>query len=457
MDGMFDLRNDLISKARVGEITPGQAEAAAKAAGIPPLRSKPDPYEFDPMKNSRWPLVQAVAWIAWRDLNLVMEHNPEYRRQCTEWFPREWNQPAGTKFVRRDGWFLEAWHPSSAVRLQIDDNIMQATGELPRTARLTPDGAAKELWQFLAQGRLIAEGFNREGLLVEIPSREWAHLQNFEEQGRDVLKYGPIDDPPAFTEVRICRDDLVNLWPRYVPVDIDALDLGNMADLPLDKMLGPATYVPFSSAVCWVATKGGAKTVSLRDEVAWRCAADEVVWQIAAGKIEVVGLDNDGISVLLPRTAFALLQCPHPYSQRWEDMFCEEAHICSEFLITGEEWSFGSKDQFFRAGDRRPLWTRLQVRRAHVLDQWPKPTATALAVIACTDWLKGEMNASRDVRPETKSFYQRMALKKFKRLSARQFIRAWDEAISLTGAVSWAKAGRPKTKSNHRTKLNRIG
>lgn len=454
MDDSDDLRDDLISRARLGEITCDQAEAAAEAAGIPPLRSKPDPAEFDPMNESRWPLVQAIAWIAWRDFNLVMEHSPEYRSRCTHWLPYEWNQPTdgGTKFTRRNGWFLEVWHPSSAVRLQGDDNMMRATGELPRTARLTPDTAAKELRRFLSEGRLIAEGFNREGLLVEIPAREWAHVQSFEEQGRGVLKYGPIDDPPAFTEVRIRRDDLVNLWPRHVPVDIDALDLGNMTDLPLDKVTGPAMYVPFSSAVCWAATKGGAEIVSLRDEDAWKRAADEVLWQIAAGKIEVVGLDNDGISVLLPRTAFAVLQCPHPYSQRWEDMLCEAAHIYSEFLITAEEWSNGSKDQFFRAGDRRPYWTHLQVRRAQVLEQWPKPTVTVLASIACTDWLKNEMNASKDARPETKSFYKSAALKQFSRLSKRQFLRAWDEAISSTGAVSWAKAGRPKAKSNHRTK-----
>jgi hypothetical protein len=453
MHDLFHLRNDLISKARVGEITCDQAEAAAEEAGIPPLRSKPDPAEFDPMKKSRWPLVQAIAWIAWRDFNLVMQHSPEYRSQCTHWLPREWNQPAdgGTKFIRRNGWFLEAWRPSSAVRLQIADNIMQATGELPRTARLTPDRATKELWQFLTEGRLIAEGFNREGLLVEIPSREWAYLQNFEEQGKDLLKYGPIDDPPAFTEVRICRDDLVNLWPRYVPVDIDALDLGNMADLPLDKMVGPATYVPFFLAVCWAATKGGAKIVSLRDEDAWKRAADEVLWQIAAGKIKVVGCDNNGMSDLLPRAAFAFLKCPHPYSQNWEDIFCEAAHICSEFLITGEEWSNGSKDQFFRAGDRRPFWSNLQVRRTQVLELWPKPTATVLASIACTDWLKDEMSAARESCPATKTFYKREALKKFNRLSQRQFLRAWDDAILLTGASSWAKAGRPKANSNHRT------
>lgn len=448
MHDPFELRNDLISRARVGEITADEAEAAAEAAGIPPLRSKPDPAEFDPMKNSRWPLVQAVAWIAWRDFKLVMEQSAEYRSHCTHWLLREWNQPTdgGRKFTRRNGWFLETWHPSTAVRLQTDHEIMKSTGELPRTARLTPRRAIEELWRFLTEGRLIAEGFNHKGLLVEIPCREWAHLQNFEQQDKDVLKYGPMDEPPAFTDVRIRRNDLVDLWPRYVPVETDALDLGSMGDLPLDRMVGLAAYVPFSLALCWVAAKGGAKTVPLRDEGAWNRAADEVLSQIADGKIEIVGLDHDGISVQLPRTAFALLRCPHPYSERREDMFCETAHISSDFLINSQEWSNGSGDQFFRGGDRKPLWKHLQVRRAQVLKLWPKPSATVPAFTRCRDWLELEMNGSRDERPQPKKFYEDLALKKFPCLPKRQFIRAWDAAILLTGASNWSRAGRPKVK-----------
>jgi hypothetical protein len=44
-----ELRDELISKARVGEVTPEQAEAEAKAAGLPPFESQPGRAEFDPM------------------------------------------------------------------------------------------------------------------------------------------------------------------------------------------------------------------------------------------------------------------------------------------------------------------------------------------------------------------------------------------------------------------------
>jgi hypothetical protein len=54
-------------------------------------------------------------------------------------------------------------------------------------------------------------------MLVEIPSREWAHLQSFEERDRDVFKYENLDRYEPYTKVRFRRDDLVRLWPRPEP------------------------------------------------------------------------------------------------------------------------------------------------------------------------------------------------------------------------------------------------
>ena len=77
------LRDELITKAGQSEISAEQAEAEAKAAGLPPLASEPHPSKYDPMAQTRWSLLQAVAWIAWRDLGLVREQNSEFRSRCT--------------------------------------------------------------------------------------------------------------------------------------------------------------------------------------------------------------------------------------------------------------------------------------------------------------------------------------------------------------------------------------
>jgi hypothetical protein len=48
-----ELRDKLLTEARYGKITPQQAEAQAKAAGLPPFETQPDLAAFDPMAESR--------------------------------------------------------------------------------------------------------------------------------------------------------------------------------------------------------------------------------------------------------------------------------------------------------------------------------------------------------------------------------------------------------------------
>lgn len=92
-----DARNDLISRVRYSELTPDEAEAQAKANGWLPFAWQPPLPDFDPLKQSRWPIVMAVAWIAWRDLELTRQQCPEFRAQCTRWIFREWREQAKNK------------------------------------------------------------------------------------------------------------------------------------------------------------------------------------------------------------------------------------------------------------------------------------------------------------------------------------------------------------------------
>jgi hypothetical protein len=210
-----ELRDKLISKARIGEVTPEQAEAEAEAAGLPPFESQPGRAEFDPMNEARWPIIMAIAWIAWRDAELVMRQGPEYRTRCASWVPREWNQPVqdGKSFANRKGWFLKPWPKVSAMTLTMIDIDLRGQGQLPSCAGFTPRQAARELWRALSEGHLRAEGIDRSGVVVEIPIREWTHLELFEESGQDVVKFGVLDSEPAYTKVRLRRDDLLASWP----------------------------------------------------------------------------------------------------------------------------------------------------------------------------------------------------------------------------------------------------
>lgn len=209
------LRDELITKARYGKITPEQAEAEAKAAGLLPFEIEPDICAFDPMKQSRWPMVMAVAWIAWRDPQLVMEQGAEFRSRSTLWIFRDWTEliDEGKDFARRAGWFLESWHEATTGRLGMVDARMTILGEKPASAPCTPAEAETVLWQFLQEEHLLAEGFDQEGKLVEIPPREWAHLKLFEDGKRDVLRYDALDRNEPYSNVRFRRKDLMRLWP----------------------------------------------------------------------------------------------------------------------------------------------------------------------------------------------------------------------------------------------------
>jgi hypothetical protein len=445
------LRDELITKARYGKITPEEAEAQAKTAGLPPFASQPEFTEFDPMKESRWTLVMAIAWIAWRDPQLVMEQGAEFRTRSTLWQFREWNEPVqnGQAFATRAGWFLETWHEATAVRLTFIEAWMRANEELPSSARLTPREAEKELWRALAEEKLGAEGFDSSGHLVDIPAREWIHLKLFEDGKKDVLRYDALDRREPYTKVRFRREDIVRLWPRYVTIDPEDLDLGPIEDVHFEPMSTAASHVPLSAAVCWIITRGGVEAASARDQQAWKTAVGELLPRISDGTIEIIGRDQDGVSSPLPPSAFASIRVPSPVNLSVEYILADAPiHIRCHFLGDEEAWEATYNDQFFTAKASQPRWTHLQVRRQHVLRLWPKPDSKSRSEVSCRRWLAELMRESPE-RPKPKADFLKEAKRKFRPMSNRQFYKAWDSAIEETQAFGWKVAGRPRRKSNH--------
>jgi hypothetical protein len=441
------LRDDLISKALYGKITPQQAEEEAHSAGLAPLAFRPAAGKFDPMKESRWTLLQAIAWIAWRDLDLVMEQDPRYRSESTRWSFCRWQvpPPQGEDPQIWDGWVLNSWGPSNSLLLTLEDQHMRADGDLPKTACVTPRESEGKLWRALLAGHLKAEGFDRSGRLNEIPAREWAHLKLIDDRNDQLLKYEALDRE-VFSKVRLSRDEIRQLWPRYEVVDPGALNLGNMTDLPLGLMLSETSYVPLSLAVCWIATGCGIKQVAIQDEESWKSAVGRILPKLSDGSVEVIGCSQDQLSEQLPRTAFGLVDVSFPLSESLSDILVEKTHLRCCFYVDAERWKEGYCDQFLVAGSLRPRWTHLQVARAAVLKFWPKPPASSKSGGDCLRWLVDKMRGSPEKRPRPKAEYKKEALKTFSRLSARQFEILWPQAIRLTGAEAWSKAGRPRQK-----------
>jgi hypothetical protein len=201
-------RDELISLARLGEITPEEAEAEAAANRWEPFAREPDPAEFDPMLEPRWSIVMAVAWIAWRDKRLVRENWAAFRAECRHWVFKPWNQPVenGTRFARREGSFLEPWSGATTIRLALVELSLTRQGQSPATGQMSVAKAQKALWRTLGDGTLVAEALDVDGKPVDVPKREWSHLKVFEEREQDALKYDANDRVQPFSKVTFNRD-----------------------------------------------------------------------------------------------------------------------------------------------------------------------------------------------------------------------------------------------------------
>jgi hypothetical protein len=101
-----------------------------------------------------------------------------------------------------------------------------------------------------------------------------------------------------------------------------------------------------------------------------------------------------------------------------------------------------------RMGPPQTLLLRPTVPAAKVRNLWPAAKRTAAAEKRAREYLITEIERSFDRAPKSKGELLADCQSRFPDLSGRGFERAWANAIVLTGAVGWAKAGRPR-KTSH--------
>jgi hypothetical protein len=106
----------LITQVNYGELTPQQAELEVGLSGLEPFEFRPDPPDFDPMKETTWSLVMALAWIMWRTPDAVREMWNRYRQEFRFWVPRSWQVPGGPI---HKGHFLEKKDPAALMDLTL--------------------------------------------------------------------------------------------------------------------------------------------------------------------------------------------------------------------------------------------------------------------------------------------------------------------------------------------------
>jgi len=354
-------RDVLITRVRIGELTPEEAEAAAEQGGFGPLATKPSPIDFDPTQIAYWSLPMAMAWVAWRSIQQVREHCAEYREDWLAWFPGSWNVPTddGNAFKRIDGHELKSVRRPTVVRLGLTESYLTSTETLPPTCQMTVAKAEKQLLTALAAGHLHAVARDRTGNVTEIPQREWPYLRLFEEQECDVLKYDPLDATPAFTDVKLKRDDLQRLWQEFL-VQTYMIE-------PMTRA-GAAGYVPLCAALHWIMTEGGTASQKLEDSEAWVRSVRRLIPLISTGEIQIIGRPGSGgPPEVIAGEKFAGVLVSQPARDEISVLVGTDAWIGCNCYIDDQHWNGGFNDQLYLSHYGPASWTHLQVKKGDIL------------------------------------------------------------------------------------------
>jgi hypothetical protein len=292
----------------------------------------------------------AVAWIAWRNSAIVRDHCAEFAKQCLYWTPQSWNVPInnGTEFACIDGHELKELGQPTVCRLALVDALPPI---------MTVAEAEKQLFAELAAGRIIAIAKDAAGNVVEIPQREWPYLQRFEEGQADVLKYAALDQKPAFTEVKLPRETLKQVWQES-PVELYMLG-------PMMR-LGTAGYVPLCSALHWVMTEAGQKFRHLEDTQSWKAAVERLISLMSTGEVQVIGRDIHGQSGTIDGVIFAGISVGEPFRESFSLISGDKPWISCTPYIDEEHWERSFNDCMYLKSFGPASWTHLKVKKADV-------------------------------------------------------------------------------------------
>ena len=394
-------RDLIIHRARIGEITPEEAEAAAKQGGFGPLATKPCPIDFDPAKMPYWSLPMAVAWIAWRHIQSVREHCAEYRENWLAWFPGSWNVPTDDAqvFKRIDGHELKSLRRSTVVRLGFTELYLTSTETLPVTCQMTVEKAEKELLTALAAGYLVAVAKDRAGNVVEIPQREWPYLHLFEEQERDVLKHDALDAPAAFTDIKLKRNDLQRLWEEFLvqPYMIE----------PMTRT-GTAGYVPLCAALHWIMTEGGTASKNLEEIDAWNDSVRRILPALSTGEIQVVGRPaSGGPNQIIPSETFAGVVVARPLREEISVIIGHHPWISCTPYVDEQHWASDFNDRLYLTHYGSAGWTHLQVRKSDVLREIKFESAATTDTRGYKSGSPGRPTSKQLIKLEFDERYQR--------------------------------------------------
>lgn len=229
-------RFQLIDQVRSGEISPEYAEKEAARLGLVPIEYRPDPSEFDPMKERFWTFPMTVAWIAYRTAEAVRENWNDYTSNCSEWrFCDELND-AGRSGFDLFGRAATLKHlQATAMQVPLNSAGSQHFMSVPN--------AINELWDALFNKNLVVSGIDpviRKRRIIDAQSLQDLEIATIGHQ--DILRtkltigVGPV----RYTDMTVSSSSVRSLWKnisksRGRPAKYDWQIIGDHAVRILDQ------------------------------------------------------------------------------------------------------------------------------------------------------------------------------------------------------------------------------
>lgn len=170
-----------------------EASDDAKRIGI-----RPPEGSFNPEEISHWSITMTIAWIAWRDFNIVREEWDDYRLACADWM------------FTGENWLLIPHRPSFWFFLEVRESANKP--------RISLKIAKWELWKAAGEEDVVATAlqcptrFTYDGSEVIIHGASWPRLSfQVAQSGHATLERS---DGVWFRDVRFPRSDVIRIWPK---------------------------------------------------------------------------------------------------------------------------------------------------------------------------------------------------------------------------------------------------
>lgn len=196
-------RTDLVDRVARFRMVPRDAEAEAARGGLERIAAAPDPSVCDPLSMSRWTLAMVLAWIRWRDIDMVRRQCEAYRSECRVWAV---GQVPGHKDKKR---FLKDRFP---YRHGSFEEIARTTGV---REHLGLGESVRQMRQALETAKITANAVLN-GMPTTIPAQQipYLHVTGPETTyDQEYLLGTEACADLAYRQVELDRDAVLSAWP----------------------------------------------------------------------------------------------------------------------------------------------------------------------------------------------------------------------------------------------------